>query len=227
MVKGDLDVPSFLTPLLLMMFLNWALFGVLTVQLYIYHLAFQTDRVYESVLVGIVYCLEILQVALSTHDACYLFALEWGDTSHLGDIQTRWFSVPILTGAIGCIAQCFYAYRIYQLGKTVWIAGLVVVTVALASGSSIWAGLDARAINRLTFCMSYAFLVGSSLSDSAFKDTSTPVFKAAMVWLSTTALCDLLIASCMSYYLHEARKSSPVRRTKAVLARLIVYTVET
>ncbi|TCD59916.1 hypothetical protein EIP91_011192 [Steccherinum ochraceum] len=209
MAGQSLNLSLLLGPLLLTQFMNWGLFGVLTVQLYIYYLAFPKDRIHGKALVGVVYILEIVQLAMTTHDAFFTFAAQWGDILHLDTIKTMWFSVPILTGLIGCLVQLFYAWRIQCLGRNTLATSLVVMTALLGFASSVWDGVVDKAAKHIEIL------------------THTRGYLTAILWLSTTALCDILITLSMSYYLYKAKKTSSVRRTTVMLTRLITYTIET
>jgi hypothetical protein len=69
-VKVDLppipdDIVALTAPLLFGTIFNWALFGVLTIQVYIYNLNFSEDKRLIKVLVYSTYALEVFQTALS------------------------------------------------------------------------------------------------------------------------------------------------------------------
>ncbi|TCD60833.1 hypothetical protein EIP91_009422 [Steccherinum ochraceum] len=198
-----------LGPMLMAEFMNWGLFGVLTVQLYIYYLAFPNDRIYGKTLVGLIYILEIMQLAVTTHDAFIAYAAQWGDFAHVDGVKTLWLGIPVLTGIIGCLVQLFYAWRIHKLGRNVWVSGVVSLSALPPLGFSIWNGVE---IHRV-----------ADLQDLSHASS----FPTVIAWLTATALCDILITLSMSYYLLKAKKSSSVRRTAAMLSRLIKYTVET
>ncbi|TCD70842.1 hypothetical protein EIP91_001533 [Steccherinum ochraceum] len=107
-----------LGPMLLTWVLNWGLFGMLTVQLYIYQLAFRTDRVPTRVLVFGIYILELVQLILVSRDGFSVFAAQWGDFEHVGDMRLIWFSMPIMTG----LAILQFAFAIWD-GIEVHAAG--------------------------------------------------------------------------------------------------------
>lgn len=92
------------------------------------------------------------------------------------------------------------------------------------------------AVVRVTSCLSYnapcSFRVKCiqdthrEFSETHFiLDSYLTVY--SQVWLGGSALCDTIITCCMFYYLHQARKRSPVKRTTAVITHLIKLTVET
>ncbi|TCD61562.1 hypothetical protein EIP91_008253 [Steccherinum ochraceum] len=208
-----LVLPNFallLGPMLISQFMNWGLFGVLTVQLYIYYLAFPGDPRHRKLTVAMLYALETVQLILTTHDAFITYAAQWGDLAHVDGIKTLWIGIPIMTGLIGCVVQLFYARRVLLISRgNFWITGAVVITAITQAGLSIWAGVVAREIGQLTIL------------------PWSHNFNVFVVWLGTTAFCDLIITLSISYYLYKARRSLASRRTSIIVTRLIKLTIET
>ncbi|KAJ3482695.1 hypothetical protein NLI96_g6805 [Meripilus lineatus] len=75
---------------------NWALYGILSVQCYLYYVSFPKDRRLPKVLVWVTLLLETLQLVLSTRDAWMNLASGWGDMRALDNVGWQWFSLPIL-----------------------------------------------------------------------------------------------------------------------------------
>ncbi|TCD63229.1 hypothetical protein EIP91_005814 [Steccherinum ochraceum] len=210
-VGPTINFALLLGPMLIGEFMNWGLFGVLSVQLYIYYLAFPDDPIHAKGLVALIYTLEIAHLVLTTHDGFDKFAAKWGDILHVDSVETLWISVPILTGLSkipSFVSKLFYSWRIHTLGKNIWITAAVVLTALAQFGLSIWDGLETLAAKHIEIV------------------TQTKTFKASIWGLSAAALCDIMITMSMSYYLWKAKKSSSVRKTSARLNRLIRYTVE-
>ncbi|KDR86151.1 hypothetical protein GALMADRAFT_1326045 [Galerina marginata CBS 339.88] len=107
--------------------LNWGLFGVLTVQVFIYYVAFPWDRKQNKMLVYGTFLLETLQTILIAHDAFQTFVRGFGDPASLDDVGLAWFSVPLMTGMIALIAQAFYAYRVSVLAQSKYIPILILL----------------------------------------------------------------------------------------------------
>ncbi|TCD64861.1 hypothetical protein EIP91_003565 [Steccherinum ochraceum] len=203
------DLSLLLGPMLLLEILGVGLFGVLSVQTYIYYLAFPNDRTHAKLLVGWVYILELVQLILLTHDAWLIFARGFGDFAHADDVRTIWFTLPIMAGFIGLFVQLFYAWRIHTLSSNRWITFFVTLSAFVQAGFSIAVGIETREVGHLALI------------------THSKAFKYKMIWFCTTAFCDILIALSMSYYLYRAKQHSAVRKTNAMLTRLIKFTVET
>ncbi|KAJ7454005.1 hypothetical protein B0H11DRAFT_2069984, partial [Mycena galericulata] len=63
--------------------LNWALFGTLAVQTYIYFLAFPQDLKWSKLLVVTVLVLEVIETLSCTRDMAHVFGAGWGNMEAL------------------------------------------------------------------------------------------------------------------------------------------------
>ncbi|PFH47148.1 hypothetical protein AMATHDRAFT_68360 [Amanita thiersii Skay4041] len=194
-------------PLYLGDIFNWALFGVLSVQTYIYFLAFPNDRVIPTkAIVFLIFVSELVQTVVTTRDGSNIFGYGWGDLGTLNLVGLQWFSVPLMTGTISAVIQLFYAWRIWILSHQPYIPVFISLVALLQGGAGIWSGINAK-------------LIGIFSQIQLRNGTPT------IVWLSGTAVCDALIAFCMIYYLSKSRTG--FRATNELLVKLIRITVET
>ncbi|KAI0314887.1 hypothetical protein OF83DRAFT_404825 [Amylostereum chailletii] len=143
------DVVVLTAPQLLGFLWNWALFGVLTAQVYYYSIHFKADRRGLKLLVYGLYIWEVVQTALIGRDAFAIFGRGWGDLSVLVSAETLWFNSPFMSGTISITVQSFFAWRIYVLR--------IIVKITL-SGSD--AGLQAK-----TYPVTTVWLVCSAACD--------------------------------------------------------------
>ncbi|KAF9526408.1 hypothetical protein CPB83DRAFT_467878 [Crepidotus variabilis] len=187
--------------------LHWGLFGVLSTQVYVYHLAFPEDPLRTQALVYGVYLVEFVQTMLFTVTAFNTFAKGFGSMMAIIDGSLLWFSVPIMSSVVTFIVQVFYAYRIYKVGKAKAIAGAVILLACGQLGGGVATGVIAHQIRDFT-----NFLVVKTLI-------------ATGVWNGCSALCDVVIAGAMTYYLqkHNSRRSS----TRRIVQRIIRLVIET
>ncbi|KDR82255.1 hypothetical protein GALMADRAFT_59863, partial [Galerina marginata CBS 339.88] len=124
--------------------LNWGLFGVLSMQVYAYYLAFPNDRVGYKFLVYGAYMLEAAQTFLFTSSAFKTFVFGFGNPSVLDEIDILWFSIPIMSGLVAFISQTFYAYRITVLAQTKYLAGLIMLLACFSLAGSIALGVEMK-----------------------------------------------------------------------------------
>ncbi|KAK0484829.1 hypothetical protein IW261DRAFT_1605035 [Armillaria novae-zelandiae] len=187
--------------------LNWAFFGTLSVQLYLYYLAFPNDKTFIKFLVYGIYVIEIVQTMLAIHDAFATFGYGFGDIDTLTRSNFNWLAVPIMSTVVACIGQVFYAYRIFIVSKS-RIIPIFVICISLTSSVAA------------TITGVYSFRAGELTRMSSQKTYIT-----AGIWCGASALCDILIAICMTYYL--MRRTTSFRRTRILVTKIIRLTIET
>ncbi|KAK0241066.1 hypothetical protein EDD85DRAFT_388161 [Armillaria nabsnona] len=194
-------------PLIVASLLHWGLFGTLSVQLYLYYLAFPNDKKFIKYLVYGIYIVEFVQTILASHDAFATFGYGFGDLDALTDVHFYWLIVPIMSAVIACVGQVFYAYRIFILSKS----RIVPIFVICVSLTSFVAGIIGGI---------YGFQAGN-ITKLNNRKTST-VF---VIWCGGSALCDIVIAICMTYYL--MRSNTSFRQTRIIVTKLIRLIIET
>ncbi|KAK0241167.1 hypothetical protein EDD85DRAFT_1020027 [Armillaria nabsnona] len=194
-------------PLVVAYLLHWGLFGTLSVQLYLYYLAFPKDRNFTKYLVYGLYVVEFVQTILVTHDAFAVFGYGFGDLEALIDVHFGWLVSPIMGAAAAFVGQCFYAYRIFILSRS-RIVPIFIICVSLTSAvAAIITGID-------SFCASDITKI-----DDRKMSISVGISCGGL------ALCDIVIATCMTYYL--MRSNTGFRRTQVLVTKLIRLTIET
>ncbi|KAK0459321.1 uncharacterized protein EV420DRAFT_315080 [Desarmillaria tabescens] len=194
-------------PFIVACLLHWGLFGILSMQLYSYYLAFPNDKRYIKYLVYGIYVIEFVQAILVAHDMFAAFATGFGDMDALTNMHFDWLTVPIMSAVAACVGQVFYAYRIFILSKS-RIVPIFVTCVSLTSSvAAIITGI-------------YCFQAGDV---TKLNDRKTSI--AVGIWCGASALCDILIAICMTYYLMHSNTGFP--RTQILVTKLIRLTIET
>ncbi|KAK0191677.1 hypothetical protein F5146DRAFT_1198102 [Armillaria mellea] len=178
---------------------HWGLFGTLSVQLYLYYLAFPNDRKFTNYLVYGIYIVEFIQTMLVTHDAFAAFGYGFGDMDALAAVYFSWLTVPIMSGIVAFVGQVFYAYRIFILSKSRSVP--IFITCAIVIG---------------VFC----FQAGDFTKLDNRKTSIT-----LGIWCGASALCDVIIAICMTYYL--VRSNPSFRQTQMLVTKLIRLIIET
>ncbi|KDR71261.1 hypothetical protein GALMADRAFT_254076 [Galerina marginata CBS 339.88] len=169
-------------PLFLGYLLNWGLFGVLSMQVYLYYLAFPNDRAGFKTVVYVAYLLETTQTILFTTSSFRTFATGFGNPGILDEIDIVWFSAPIMSGLVAFVAHSFYAYRITFFSKRKYLPGCVILLACLCFSASIAVGVEMKGAGFFSH-----FLKKNSLVTVG-------------IWQAGSAACDLLIAASMTYY---------------------------
>ncbi|KAK0434164.1 uncharacterized protein EV420DRAFT_1771194 [Desarmillaria tabescens] len=169
-------------PLIVACLLHWGLFRTLSVQLYLYYLAFPNDRQSTKCLVYVIYTIEFVQTILVAHDEFETFGNGFGDIKSLIGISFSWLTVPIMSAVITCVGQFFYAYRIFILSKSRTIPVFVTCVSLTSSVAGIVTGV---------YCLQAGDIT---------KLNNQKTFISVRIWLGASALCDIIIAVCMTYY---------------------------
>ncbi|TCD60454.1 hypothetical protein EIP91_010048 [Steccherinum ochraceum] len=193
-------------PLLVGHLLNWGLFGALSVQCYIYYLAFPKDRRSIKHLVAFMFVIELVQTVMCTRDAFREFGSGWGDLDELDDVGWLWFSIPFIEAVVSCTSQLFYAWRIWVIGGSYYIPGVITLLAFMQGVTGIYTCAFADVLHHLS-------------------EFQTKSFRSTSVWLGGTALCDIIITASMLFYLRRAKTG--YKATTTLLTRIINITVQT
>ncbi|KAK0226537.1 hypothetical protein IW262DRAFT_774089 [Armillaria fumosa] len=194
-------------PLIVGYLLNWGLFGTLSIQLYLYYLAFPKDRPFVKSLIYGIYIVELVQAILVAHDAFAVFGYGFGDLEAPVETHFNWLVVPIMTAIVAFVGQCFYAYRIFILSRSRIIPAFIICVSLIGSVTAIIAGVyifqadDLTEIHNIRISISLGIPSGCSV------------------------LCDIVIAICMTYNL--MRSNTGFRRTQILITKIIRLTIET
>ncbi|KAF8182016.1 hypothetical protein BJ912DRAFT_978782 [Pholiota molesta] len=192
-------------PQLLGIMFNWGLWGMLTVQVYLYYLCFEDSWRIRTLVWGL-YILECIQTALSSADIIHWFAYGWGRAEVLTEAYVNPIDLPIMAGLIAMIVQLYFTWRIWILSSSYPLA-IFIGLISVAQGiAGLVAGIQALQIGNLT---------------------QLTVLMAPKIWLAGAALSDTLIAISMTILLYRARQRSLVPKTNYILKRIIAITIET
>ncbi|KAF8839114.1 hypothetical protein BDN67DRAFT_801646 [Paxillus ammoniavirescens] len=197
------DLPSDV-PVALGYALSILLYGILIVQIFIYHTRFSKDYKGIRIYVWMLFGLETLSVALA------LFEMLEGAMVHcLSCIPLYISSLPfraisILTGLISLMAHGFYCWRIRVMGRSWYIPIFVMMT---SSVQCILLGLGAMS--------------GSLFSSAA------GVMWISDIWMIANFVCDLTITIETTRLLFRRGATSSFKDTRGLVTKLIKLTIET
>ncbi|KAJ7245640.1 hypothetical protein B0H12DRAFT_782717 [Mycena haematopus] len=194
-------------PLIIGYMLDAVLLGALSIQLYMYYQAFPKDRHFTKSLVYTVYIIELAATIFIMHDAFAIFGYGFSDMSVLAKVHFDWLTAPIMTGIVAAIGQCFYAYRVHVLSRGRIFPCLI---IALSFTSSIGAFITGA----------WTFEAGDIRLLQNHR-----ISVAIGVWCGASAVCDIMIAVCMTHCL--TRNDSGFRQTRELVSRLTRLIIET
>ncbi|KAF9528218.1 hypothetical protein CPB83DRAFT_854657 [Crepidotus variabilis] len=207
---GTVNIAAIAGPPLLACTLNAGLMGVLSVQTFIYYLAFPEDPWYTKTVAYTVYFIELAQMILVIISAFTMFADNFHNDSIFDEIGILWL-VPPLTAIVTFIVQCYYGFRIRVVSRSFKVAGVIFVLSIIQLAGGLVVGHYAKREGKYSLLNTPRMLVVQGVSTG--------------IWNLGSTVCDLIIAVYMIYYL--SRIDTRMRQTKAVLRKIIRLTIET
>ncbi|THU83610.1 hypothetical protein K435DRAFT_592978, partial [Dendrothele bispora CBS 962.96] len=186
--------------------LNWGLFGMLSIQVYVYHIAFPNEKIRLKCLVFGIYFIEAIQTIIITHDAWKAYASGYGRLEALGNLQLEWLAVPFLSGIVSCMVQITYAHRLFVLSGSKLLAIGVSLISVMQGSAAVAQGVQ-------------AFFIGN------LADLATEAFTSCAIWLAGSAVCDIIIAIGMTFLLLKRNTQYPT--TNTIITKLVHLVVET
>jgi hypothetical protein len=178
------NVVQLAAPLIFGVLVNYFLFGILTLQLYIYSYSFPGDKISIKLLIYGVYMVELVQVCCAGADTYYWFCSGYGNLGHLDNTYLSPFDNPMLGSIVAFIVQIFFCHRIWKLRTNNWYIMMCAVIGAIS-------------VTQLVCGIVGAVKVHSDIHFSAI--TNNSVF--AYMWFVGQAVSDVLIAATMTYLL--------------------------
>jgi len=118
-------------------------------------------------------------------------------------------AVPILGSIVTAVVQIFYASRIKLFADNYLIASLVVLFSLIQLGGGIAVGVIGFQMSLFSRLLVQKLLIASGF------------------WNGSSAVCDVIIASSMTYYLTNWQKKSSLKSTQRMVQRLTRLIIET
>ncbi|KAJ3515587.1 hypothetical protein NLJ89_g1668 [Agrocybe chaxingu] len=185
-------------------YVNTALFGILSVQVFIFHSAFPCDALYLKFLGYGIYILETVQTALIVQQSFRVYVISFGNIEGSNVVGTSWFSVPILTSVDTCAIQLFYARRVYILSQR---KPLVVVILLIWNASS--ALCDSVITTSIIYYLSH--------TRSPMRETQTLVRKVIQLSLETGFVTSAISIIALLLMVLPGNKVGPAYEGVAVI----------
>ncbi|KAI1786239.1 hypothetical protein LXA43DRAFT_1111420 [Ganoderma leucocontextum] len=204
------------------------LYGITVLQTYIYYKENPKDLVRVKVLVGIVFFLDTVASASITAGAFIFFVNDFGRQATLVNTPPSLALETAANALIATLTQLFFAYRLYIVSRK----NRVLVSVIVSPNPNLvhaTVQLLTRAVGKLVLAIlslgpaawTAVFFLGAS---SLFNLGLPKVRVIASLATGLPAICDILIAWGLCYYLHTSR--SGFKKSDTVIDRLMLYTIE-
>jgi len=204
------DIAATTAPQMFGILINWMLYGVLSVQAYVYYNNFPDDKLWNKVIVYTAFIIESTQTAMCAADLYFWYGTGFGNLNHLGNVNVSPVDTPLLCAMVAAIVQCFFAFRIVTLRRSfLWIAVLIVLLSILQMGGGI-----AGAIMAL------------KLQEYAKFHSSWVITRTIYIWLLGDTVCDVLVAVTMLWLFYITRNEG-TKHASRILGKLVRLIVET
>ncbi|KAH9902465.1 hypothetical protein C8Q73DRAFT_633999 [Cubamyces lactineus] len=179
------------------------LFGLTVHQVYRYFRLYPTDPKYIKIYVVVLLIIETFHIVISLH-TCYFYLI----TNYLQPgafLVPIWSvnTVPLATGVVAVVSQCFFAHRVWLVGPQ--FRPLVLISVSLLLKHDVAATIETyvRPLYRSYWSVTWVFSAS---------------FGVAIV-------VDSVLTGTLITILHRSRTG--IKRTDSMIDLLIVYSVNT
>jgi len=188
---------------------NWLLFGVFSVQVYIYSRTFGNDKLWMKLLVYTVSLIELVQTIMNGYDTYQWFVKGFGDVGGLARTFLSPVDIPLFAGVTSLLVQLFFCYRIYKINSSYIIAVVPIGLISLAQA----------------ICAIYGAVANLRLTTHVFQVAQTEK-RIVFVWLIGTSVADVSIAVIMTILLLRSRRQEH-RFSSGILEKIVRMTIET
>ncbi|KAI6098592.1 hypothetical protein F5141DRAFT_433409 [Pisolithus sp. B1] len=184
--------------------MNIFLYGVTTMQVYLYFTKYKIDSLWLRTLIVILYLAETFNCAISIYYIYNTLVTHFGDEANLLSGSWAFTADALLTGAISGAVQHFFAWRVYVLTENVFIvAAIVLCSLANVAGS-------------LSATISMATTSLALLPNLGIEVTT---------WLVGAVLADMIIAASLVWHLKKHKQFYPA--LTSTINRILRTTIQT
>ncbi|KAJ6493263.1 hypothetical protein C8R45DRAFT_1212659 [Mycena sanguinolenta] len=186
------------------------LFGIATLQTYIYYNLYPTDSTLMKTVVSALWFIELGHTISFWHAFYQLTVTFYGQFAHIFDPPHSLELTILFAALVNVIVQTFFAYRIRTLsGKWLMPVTCSILTIA-------------------RFAFDMELLVSFWSSASGFRLLQTSMHWAMILVLSLGLAADILIAASLCFFLWQIRSTGGhFQQTRNTVDTLIVWSVET
>ncbi|KAF9254609.1 hypothetical protein L218DRAFT_938443 [Marasmius fiardii PR-910] len=194
--------------LILTSLFHWALCGILTVQIFLYHKTFPRDRLFIRIISYLIYAMELSQTALVARKVYLECGKGFGDPDSLLHSRMDGADAAFVakTGLVGLLCQCFSAWRIWVLSRSKPMVASVVILSLLSTIAT--------------------FVGGAQMIHVDFGGSHLPKEISTTVWALSSALCNTVIAAFMYLILKRSKTNVP-KGTRSLINQILWLIVTT
>ncbi|KAJ3774151.1 hypothetical protein FB446DRAFT_490747 [Lentinula raphanica] len=186
------------------------LYGLTTLQTYLYFINYPKDEVKIKMLVSIVWILDSLHIALVTFCVYHYLVINFSNPAGLAIINWSLNITVMLNLLLAVLVQSFFTRQVFSISRGAVRWALVVLLGITVTGHFCF-GIETVA---------YIFV---SKTFDTFQESSTVKLAAVTPFAVFAVLSDVLIAVSLCVLLHESRTGWG--KTNTLITTLIVYAV--
>ncbi|KAG1809087.1 uncharacterized protein BJ212DRAFT_613913 [Suillus subaureus] len=200
------------------------LYGITTLQTYLYYVYYPRDTHGLKVLVASIWVIDTLHVSFMCHALYYYLVTNFGDPDNLGTGVWSLFTSLGLNLVMAVLVQTYFAFRIYHLTRSKirwWLTSFLMLVVLAHFGKIPYTTRQSSSLIRdLAFGLETVIFMFIKKQFSALSEIT---LYAATPFAITAVLSDVFIAGSLCILLHGNR--SPVVETNTLVNTLIVYAI--
>ncbi|EGN96802.1 hypothetical protein SERLA73DRAFT_184964 [Serpula lacrymans var. lacrymans S7.3] len=182
------------------------MYGIICMQAFFYIQNYASDKKRLKILVASIWCLETVHTALSIHFVEHYLILNFYNPEALEYVVWSMSVTYIVGFVIAFSVNLCFIWRIWLLGKSLWISSCLVILATIRFGFGV---------GNCSMSLRYTLW-------AVFRDRVYPTMVAGWV---LSVLADSAIACALCCYLHAHRTG--IRRTDSIINRLLLYTINT
>ncbi|KAE9401217.1 hypothetical protein BT96DRAFT_612723 [Gymnopus androsaceus JB14] len=199
------DVKLSFGPMLIGVFLNMILYGVLINQAYFYFQTYKSDAGWIQILVVYLFVIETANTAIDMAMMYQPLIAGYGTQQAVENFPTLFMTEPIIIVLISTPIQCFFAWRIQKITNTYWIP-IVIVVLSMASTAG-------------------GFITGVKIAIIKLFIKKPELHWPALLWFLPSCAADLLITATLVRGLSQ--RKTGFTTTDSMIDKLIRLTVQT
>ncbi|KAJ6606111.1 hypothetical protein DFH09DRAFT_2270 [Mycena vulgaris] len=190
-------------PMLIGVFINMILYGVLIGQVLTYYQMYQKDASWMRYFVLILF---IIETANTGFDMAFMYQpliLNYGQKPNL--FPTVFITQPLCVVLVSTPIQLFFAWRIKSLTKSYWVPVMIAVLALAACTGGIWTAVMIHIVK--TFA------------------NKPKLHNSALLWFLASCVADILIT--ISLVISLAKRKTGFSGTDSVIDKIIRMTIQT
>ncbi|KAJ8463199.1 hypothetical protein ONZ45_g6559 [Pleurotus djamor] len=191
--------------MLIGVFLNTILYGLLVLQMFIYYQTYKKDATWIKYFVLYLFVIETMNTGFDIAMMYEPLILNWGSAVATTFFPKMLAAEPIVTASISTPIQIFIAWRILTISKSRIIPAIIVFFAIVSLGGATWTSVKLAMIKLFI--------------------RKPELHWCALLWLLSSAISDGLIAFTLVYTLYQ--RKTGFKETDNAINRIMRVTIQT